>query len=220
MSPGQLAVSDGRLTTVTHPALAVWLMTLIMGTGAQSASALDTPEVVQVELAAPDGQSFRAGTDVVYRLESDTPIDMTVRVFDSDDPSVPIDIADSSALIEIRDVSGGHAALRLANMRHVATGVYATSYNFPTTGEWEIVVQPDVTDRSRLPSDGVDQIRIRTLAPSIEGLADRFDLTLVWALLSLLVLVVALYMTARRWSARDSGRVGRPTVPDTWWNSP
>lgn len=193
-------------------------MALILGAGAGSAAPSDQVPVVQVELKLPDGQLVSAGSDVIYRVGADSSIDITVRVFDADDSSVPIDVADSSALLEIRDASEIHDPVRLADLGRISTGVYQTSYSFPA-GDWSLVVEPYVSDRSTLPSEGVDQVEIRAQPPPL-GLTDTPDLTAVLAVIGLLVLGIGLTLIARRWSARDTGRVRRPAPPDTWWNSP
>ncbi|MFZ0626090.1 MAG: hypothetical protein WAN34_06325 [Acidimicrobiia bacterium] len=205
---------------MTHAALSVWLMALILGAGAGSAAPSDQVPVVQVELKPPDEQPFSARDDVTYRIRAESPVDITIRVFDTGDASTPIDVADVSALVEIRDASGSHTPVRLADMTRVSTGVYQTSYSFPDAGDWTLVVQPDVADRSSLPSEGVDQIEIRADPSSSTGATDSSDLTWVVAVIGLLVLAVGLYLVARRWSARDTGRIKRPAPPDTWWNSP
>jgi hypothetical protein len=193
-------------------------MTLILGAGAGSATPSDQTPVVQVELKLSDGQPVSAGSDVVYRIDADSTIDVTVRVFDAQGSSVPVDVADPSALLEIRDASEAHDPVRFSDMKHLATGVYQTSYSFPA-GDWSLVMEPDVTDRSTLPSVGVDQVEIRAQPSGPVG-PTTTDLTAVLAVISLLVLGIGLSLLTRRWSASDPGRVRRPATPDTWWNGP
>lgn len=147
------------------------------------------------------------------------PVDITVRVYDPDEPSLLLDVADPGSLIEIRHASGSEVPTRPA-MSRVRVGVYSTSLAFFSEGTWKVVALPDLADRSRLPPASTPEVTVLVRAGVPEG-DGEVDKTGTIALIALIAAGVAVAALAGPRLRRPKGQPPAPPVDhDTWWASP
>jgi hypothetical protein len=138
------------------------------------------------------------------------PVDITVRVYDPDEPSRLVDPADPDSLIEIRTVSGSEVPTRPAMTRQ-SEGVYTTTFSFFTEGTWKVVALPDLADRSLLPPASTDQLTVQVSNEVSRGDAES-DPAGTIALIALIAGGLAVAILAGPWLRRPKGRPPAPPV--------
>ena len=146
-------------------------------------------------------------------------IDVTVRVYDPDEPSRLVDPIDPDSLIEMRDPSGAYLPTRSA-MTRVDEGTYTTRFDLFHEGTWQLIALPDVSDRTLLPARSTPQVTLEVQSETSPG-EDSINRAGTIAFLALIAGGVIIAMLAGPWLRRPKGQPkAEPTGHDTWWASP
>lgn len=187
--------------------------------------AADSDLIVQLDIDLPAQDADLADpSSFPVRVEPGETVELTVRVFGSGDPDTPMAVEDSSDLLEIRDSTGASPPLRFADMNEVSPGVYTINHTFGDEGEFLVVVQPGVEDRTTLHPDSIDQVRFIVggdIPPSPQSESGTVDTVGTVTLLLLVLLVGGLVLMAtrkrpgRRYAKKAPGRAD--VDRDSWW---
>lgn len=200
------------------PVLELLIALVIAGPVAQAPA--DGPYLVELEISYETGEPYffdPAISAVPVEVPLDIPVSFRLSVFDV--TGEPVDVEDTTELLEIRREGGG-SPVRFADMERVAPGVYETTHTFRQTGRWVAVVQPDVGDRSELPEGSSDEVTMRVEgAASTAGTSPSTYAIVASVALVLLVAWLVIYAGRRR-RGRPRQRSKEPVTHDTWWNSP
>jgi hypothetical protein len=146
-------------------------------------------------------------------------IEVTVRVYDPEEPARLFDPVNPDSLIEFRKVTGAELPGR-SPMYRVSEGVYTTNFAFFHEGPWQIVALPDLTDRSLLPPRSTPQVtlEVRNDVPRDDG---SINMVGTIAFLVLIAGGVIIAILAGPWLRRPKGQAPSPPAGhDTWWASP
>ena len=173
---------------------------------ATPASAQDDPPGVAIEVS---NRNPAVTADVV----------ITVRVFDPDDPSRPIDPTQPDDLIEFRPPDSTKPAIRPV-MTHIGEGTYRTEFAFLEEGTWQVVALPDTTDRSLIPPASTLRVTIEVRGET-QGSTNSTNGMGTAALLILIAGGVIVMLLAGNWLRRPKGAPkAKPMEHDSWWFSP
>lgn len=155
------------------------------------------------------------------RVEPGEMVELTIRVFDSEEPNRPVTVEDSSVLVEVRDATGTNPPLRFSDLQEGPTGVYTTTHTFREEGEFQVVVQPGIEDRTTLHPESTDQVRV-VVGGDTPSATDGASTTVgIVAVILLVFLVAALVLVAtrkrpgQRYEKKAPGRA--EADKDTWW---
>ena len=171
---------------------------------AEPARAQDAPPQLQIEISDRN--------PIVMR-----PFDITVRVYDPDDPSRLMDPPDPDSLIEFREVSGSdYPAVRPAMIRE-SEGVYTTTISLVREGTWSLVALPELADRGLLRPASIDQLTVQvgTDVARSDADVDPAGTVAVVALIAGGLIIAALAGPSLR---RPKGQPpAAPVQHDSWW---
>lgn len=179
------------------------------------------PLLVQLEVSESLEESdFYDPSGFTVEVTAGHPVAFRVSVFDPVQPDQPVDVDDPSSHIEVRKAAGGGSRIRFADMERIRPGVYETAHTFEEAGLWVAVAQPDVDDRSALPSGSTDEVTFRVTA-QLAAVGSWPPLFAMVASIVLVLLVGALVVLAGRSATKAPGEPPKePVTHDTWWNSP
>jgi len=179
------------------------------------AAADENLPTVRLEIELHDqGETFSNVSGLTLRIDAGDTALLRLSVFDPLDPDTPMTVDDPTDLLEIRH-PGASAGIRLGDWNQIEAGVYETTYVFDEAGSYDIVVLPDMEDRSALPGESTDGVTVRAESPQA-GESGASPIGLIAAL----VLVVGVATLVVKSTS------GRPAVPkepishDSWWNGP
>jgi len=168
---------------------------------------------LEIHLADEEGNITDPSGLTIY-LQRDTAVEFRLEVFEASDPDSPVDIDDPTDLIEIRS-SNNKAAQRLGDWNRVRTGVYENTHFFGGVGRFDIVVLPDIENRSEIPSGSTDTFTM--IVEEVPEVSTRPDPIGIVMLVLTLLLVGALVLAAT-WGKRRNPK--GPIPQDSWWNPP
>jgi hypothetical protein len=197
------------------------LVVVVLATPVAGSVDDDTPPVVKLEVELPaQGFGFVDPSGLTLRVETGEAVVLVFRIFDAENPDRTADVEETFSLLEIRDLSEGSPPVRLGDMERTAPGVYRSTYTFPDPGRWMLVVQPDISDRSSLPTESTSQLVV-IVEESVPAVAGGPGPIGVIALVVLVMLVGTLVIGATRRKPRSHLDTAKePVAQDTWWNSP
>jgi hypothetical protein len=140
---------------------------------------------------------------------------LRLRVFEGGNQDAPVNVDDPTDLLEIR-TSDNEPAVRFGDWIRLRSGVYETTYTFGDSGDFSIVVLPDIEHGPGLPEGSTDQVTVVVEdVPSALGGGPSWGAIVASAALVLGVGAVVVAAT------RGRSRSPRAPVPnETWWNSP
>lgn len=220
--PGLLRLpsSLGRLPLLSSLAALFLLVSGLIGPlfiGPMAAAVDEDPLVVQLELELLDQEAeFANPSGLTIRIEPGELAILRLRVFEEGDPGSPVNVEDPTDLLEVR-ASDGEAALRIGDWNRMGAGVYETTYRFDESGTFNIIVLPDIEDRSAIPSGSTDRVTA-VVDSSLPVPPDRGPSSIAIIAVTVLVLAVAALVVA---ATRGRSKSPKEPVPhDTWWNSP
>lgn len=195
------------------PALSAVLIGLLLGITLGAAE--PDPVVVQLQVRIGAGEYTTAVSGVTLRIYQDDSVDLRAQVFEADGSLTPVDVDDPSMLLEIRAADQPGSGVRFADWRHVEVGVYEVDDVVEEPGRYNLLVLPDVDDRSRIPESGTDTVTlvVEFIGTSASGSTSR-SLVVTVALVGLVGVLVVVATRGRRRVPKE------PTPHDTWWNSP
>lgn len=201
------------------------LLVALLASPAVAAGAEDTGLVVQLEVQLPS-QALELGDPGAFpvRVEPGEDVELTFRVFAHEDLETPVPVEDSSALIEIRDASGDNAPVRFADMTELSPGVYTTTHRFNDAGEFLLVVQPSVQDRTNLHPENTGDVRVIVGGASSPAPVDSASTVVTFVVVGILVLLVVVAVVVA--TRKRPGRRLEKKAPgfaeagkDSWWGS-
>jgi hypothetical protein len=187
-----------------------------------AAVAEDNDLIVQLEVSLPaQDRELVDPSAFPVRVEPGETVELTVLVFDPGDSNTPVGVEDTSELVELRDTADSNPPLRFADMSEGPQGVYTTTHTFNEEGEFLMVVQPAVEDRTTLHPESTDQVRFVVggdVPPPPDDGSNLMGI-LVPVLLVLMVAVLVIVATRRRPGRRYEKKApGRAEADkDTWW---
>lgn len=193
---------------------------LLIALGSLFSTADTSPEApkynVKVEVSASaQGLEIDDALGRTIRLQPGVrTVQLRIRVTSVDEPGTPVDVEDPADIIEIRHPSDDQPPIRLADWRRVSPGVYETTYEFRSAGDYQMLVEPDANESNQDPQANGFTVRVEPFPLAADSTLGT--LGLVVAAILILSIGIAVFITTRR----------RPRTPkparthDTWWNSP
>jgi hypothetical protein len=195
--------------------LAVFGLFSILAAVPMAQTAQEGSPAVQLEVELPaQGTSFSDPTGLTIRIEQDESVLLRLRVFEASDSNSPVTVDDPTDLFEIRGPDG---KLRISDWNRTDAGIYETTHIFRGSGDFELVVLPDVEDRDALPLGSSDRTTVVVEPTSAPAADSGFATTSIIVLVLLVVGVATLVAVGTRGRRRSPKG---PALHDTWWNGP
>lgn len=204
------------------PALSVIPVLVLLAGQIGPGDADDTNLIVRLEVGLPfQGVEIADTSTSSFQVENGETVNLTIRISDSRKQNSPVSVEDTSALVEIQGKNGDTTPVRFSDWGMGAPGVYTTTHVFGEAGDYIILVQPDIKDRTTLHPEATDQLQVTVVGNASTSPKAGSDIVAVIVSTLLIFLVVSMLLVTKR--RRPGGRSerkppGRAEADrETWW---